>query len=224
MKKLICMILSIATILSMGCMLGGCNTNAKKIIGTWRGEVDITQMLNEGFTQGLGKDAQAAAPYFDLDNYKMVCVITFHEDGTYTKSIDQDSLETMLGKLRNDITQGLRNYFRDTFKKQGLNGSVDDLLLKTIGMNLEAMVSIRLMPGLQEITKSVQDEEGRYVVQDNMIFYSKDKQTEPDGKNYDTFRMYKNTLILEACFCQVEPKHKEYNDQMYPMALKKQES
>lgn len=221
MKRIVCMLLSIAMLLSMGCMLTGCDTATKKVIGTWTADVDIAGIMNESFADSLSIIAKGVASYFDFKEYFITFEITFHEDGTYTRSVDTNALNSLYTRIRNDIYNSLDKYFRDTFKKQGLNGSVDDILRRTMGKSLKQLVDQDIMANLPS-TQDIEAEEGCYVVQDNMIFYSSDKQTPPDGTSYDTFYFHKGDLVLESCFCSMEPEEKKYNDQLYPMIFEKQ--
>lgn len=222
MKRLICMILSLAMLLSVASMLSGCNSDAKKIVGTWKAEVDITEMFTEGFEKELKKVSQDAASFFKFKEYTLTFVITFHKDGTYVRNVDTDSLDALIDKITVDVRKGLERFFTDLFKKQGLIGDVDILLLQRTGKTFDMLVR-ELTTTLNESREEMETkEEGRYVVQKDMIFFSLDKETDPDGTNYDTFTMYNDTLILQTCFCQVKPEEKEYNDRMYPMVFKKQ--
>lgn len=221
MKRIISMILTIAMMLSMGCMLTGCDKATRKVIGTWKADVDITEAMNESFADSLSTIAKGAASYFNFKGYSLTFEITFRKDGTYTRSVDKNSVNSLYTRMWNDIYNGLEKYFRDTFKKQGLTGSVNDILRRTTGKSLKQIVDLDIMANLPA-PQDMEAEEGCYVVQDNMIFFSLDKKTKPDGTNYDTFHMHDGDLVLEFCFCSMEPEEKKYNDLLYPMIFKKQ--
>ena len=90
MKKTISMLLIISLLLGSTLVLTGCNGDSKKIIGSWQAEIDYAAAVNAGISSVQG--AAKMAEYIKFDSFPLLTTFTFHEDGTYTVTMDPASV------------------------------------------------------------------------------------------------------------------------------------
>lgn len=88
MKKLFAVLLTLAMLLGLAaCGSSGNGGGEVTIVGTWEGTMDMTA-------------AMAAATQMEFDEpLKMGMIFTFNEDGTYSATVDKDSLKDMMDAL-----------------------------------------------------------------------------------------------------------------------------
>ena len=119
MKKMMSLFVCLSLLLSMGCMLGGCNSEQKKLVGTWQSEINYAPVVN---TIIYSADSmKGVGDYFKLDSYTLLTTFTFWDDGTYTITVDPMEVFQSAQQIRNNMVNGMEQYLSDLIKEAGLN-------------------------------------------------------------------------------------------------------
>ena len=147
--KILSLLLALAMFVSFaGCdLLGGINkdddktasasekhelSDKEKIIGTWKADAYIGDMIKESLS---GEDAEIAQ-YFDFDDLKMVIVWKFDEDGNLELAIDEDSVSDLYDDMIDVILDGMEEYMKGVLEDNGYTGTLDDYLQEA-GMTMD---------------------------------------------------------------------------------------
>ena len=111
MKKLLALLL----VLALGLSLAACGGAKSDIVGTWRGKVDMTEYIISKGDADIGtvlSDQGVDMPLDSIGNYLTefapVCTYVFREDGTYTFTMDEASMQLVLEAYQ----AGVEAYFR----------------------------------------------------------------------------------------------------------------
>lgn len=210
MKKQLSIVLCIAMIFAMLATLSGCGEKEKdKFVGTWKTDLDMTEMINEGFSE----DADMAT-YFKFDEFKITMVFTFNEDGTYKSDIDEDAFNTAYDGLVQSFTKGMKDYLEATAKKQGLNLSADEML-KLSGTTMDAAIKESLN---KDTLKNSFDEikgEGTFEAKDGNLILTDSKTNETSSESYE--------FVSDSELKLVKPANSDGEElnKIYPLILKK---
>ena len=210
MKKQLSIVLCIAMIFAMLVTLSGCGEKEKdKFVGTWKTDLDMTEMINEGFSE----DADMAT-YFKFDEFKITMVFTFNEDLKYKSDIDEDAFNTSYDCLVQSFTKGMKDYLEATAKKQGLNLSADEML-KLSGTTMDAAIKESLN---KDTLKNSFDEikgEGTFEAKDGNLILTDSKTNETSSESYE--------FVSDSELKLVEPANSDGEElnKIYPLILKK---
>ena len=217
MKKLIAFALII--VLSIGCLTGCGGSETDKIIGTWKGTMD----LSDAITAAL--DAEDMGDTFQVDNFKVEAVLVFAADGTYSLNLDEASLTAAFDGLMKDLEEGMFKMLKEQITALGMDMTVDELLAMS-GLNQEAL--------MQEIKDSLKEEKvveniaaeaarkGKFRVEDGKLYTSASLANEVDPETYERYTLEGNTLtLLELVGGEAEEGEDALLTAVYPLIFQK---
>lgn len=159
MKKLFAILLTLAMLLGLAaCGTSGGNGGGEvTIVGTWEGTMDMTA-------------AMAAATQMEFDEpLEMGMIFTFNEDGTYSATVDKDSLKDMMDALVDVMIELIVSMsgnpdmdLEAELAKEGM--TMEDFKEQLMGeMNIEDMLGET-------------DETGYYKYEDGKFYTAEDKE------------------------------------------------
>lgn len=229
MKRTICIFVSVVMLLSLSCLLSGCQSDTDDITGSWVADVDYAEALNAGISSVEG--AVLMKDYLKVDRFVLTTTFTFTENGTYTITYDEDSIANAIQSMKNDFKKGLNRYFADQIRSLGLKMTVAEYLA-TQRLTLDSLInSIFTRQVTDELVSGIADKTtGNYLAKDGKLFLTTDTEDEIREDSYDIYELKDNTLILMECHCKpdesleegMEEIIKEATDSIYPIILQRE--
>lgn len=222
MKKTISMLLIISLLLSSTLVLTGCNGDSKKIIGSWQAEIDYAAAVNAGISSVQG--AAKMAEYIKFDSFPLLTTFTFHEDGTYTVTMDPSSVFNAVQNIRTHVAMGMLEYVEDMLKEKNIPMTVNEYLA-FLGLNRltlgQTLVSDRALAEMaEELNKG---STGLYRIEKGKIYMTASTDEELTEENYDTYTLDGDTLTLLECHCKQEEGFENISQDIYPVVLTRTE-
>ncbi len=218
MKRAISFFLVLTLLLGCTLALSGCNSDKKKIIGSWQAKIDYAAAVNAGISSVQGADKMAE--YIAFDSFPLLTTFTFYEDGTYSVMMDPSSVFNAVQNIRAHVAMGMLEYVEDMLKEKNIPMSVNEYLAfhglnrLTLGQSL---VSDR---ALAEMAKELnKGSTGLYRVKNGKIYMTSSTDEELTDENYDTYTLDGNTLTLHECHCQQEEGFENISQEIYPLVL-----
>lgn len=193
MKKVLSILMVLALCVAMLTMFAGCGSEADKLVGTWKAEVDMTDMINEE----LAADP-ALAEYFNISSFCVIMTMTFNEDGTYSTGIDADSVSAAMLGLVTDMERGIYAMFEAEIEASGLDMAVEELL-ELSGVSMEDLLSeltYGLESGMVDEIVSEAAMSGNFEVKGDKLFLSDGLDYAVDPAVYEVFTLEGDTLTL----------------------------
>lgn len=225
MKRSISFFLILTMLLGMALTMSGCAGDKKKILGTWKAEIDYTEALNTGIrSAGSAEGMQDMAKYFQADSFILTTIFTFRDDGTYTVAIDETSAENALKTIRSLLFDGFERYMQYQVNMSGLPISVSEYL-KLLGTSLSELVDTALTDEVKEelLDGMVNPHTGNYRVADGRIYMTEELDEELTEEYYDTYELDGDTLTLLECHCKQEEGFEDIAQSIYPVVLTRTE-
>lgn len=209
MKKAVSIILCLVLVLSMLLTMTGCGEQSK-FIGKWRGEIDLADMINEQFAAD-----ETMSQYLNIDSFEFSFTFEFKDDGTYSQSLDEDSLEDAMDDFIDDVVDGMEDYMDDEAKKLGLTTS--DVLSASGYNSVREMVEESYSEtSFEEITGELNNE-GNFKVADGKLYLSDGKDYAIDEEQYYTYEITEDKIVLKETFIEDEQDLKD----LFPWTLEK---
>ena len=215
MKKCLSIALCLGLVFTMLFMFTGCNEQ-KKFVGKWESEIDMTDFINEG----MGLDDEMAE-YVAIEDFEIVMQLIFNSDGTYKRTVDENSLEDTLEDAKEDLKDGMMDYFKAYLKESGLNMTVDELL-EASEVDLDELVEEALGKKVMDEMVDSMTDEGNFEVKDGKLFMSDGLDYEIDEEVYETYELNGDELkLIEAVGGDDEEDLKDLADELYPMVFER---
>ena len=222
MKRTVSMMLIISLLLSCTLILTGCNSDKKKIIGSWQAEINYAAAVNAGLY--AVDDMEKMADYIAFDSFMLTTTFTFRDDGTYTITLDSLSVFNAVQTIRNHVAAGMLEYVEDLLKEQNIPLSVNEYLaflgLNRITLGETLITDNTLGKMAEELNKG---SSGLYRVKDGKIYMTASTEEALTEENYDTYTLDGDTLTFLECHCQLEEGFESINQEMYPIVLTRTE-
>lgn len=190
MKKLISLVLVAAMLC---CVLAGCgNKEVEALIGTWEAEVDMTELMASEM------DAEMME-FVTLEDVVFTMVLQFNSDGTYSMTLDEESVETALNNVMQSVKDGVVAMLENQIAEMGLEMTVEEMLAAS-GMDLDALMAeleaeIDLSSLIEETIDEASDE-GKFDAKDGKLFLSAGLDYLPDPECYEVYTLEGNVLTL----------------------------
>lgn len=215
MKKLTSWILCLSLFL---CMLSGCSNDQKNILGSWQAEIDYAAAVNAGIYSAEGMED--VGDYFEFDTFPLTTTFTFLADGTYTVTLDSQSVFKAVQGIRDHMAVGMQDYLTDQIIKAGLTISVNEYLAL---MGLDRITLGKMLLTDYTMGKIAEDlnkgSTGFYRVEKGKLYMTADLDTELTDANYDTYQLDDDTLTLLECHCQQDESFENISQDIYPVVL-----
>lgn len=217
-KKTLALLLVLVLVLSLTACGG-----KSDIIGTWQGEVDLSEAFIEGAGDGSEEviDSMDLPMEFDsisdyLDEFAPLFVYVFNEDGTYSVRVDEASLSTEIEEYK----QGLETYFRYFFVEllsqmavemglaeqinseeeleSVLDIDLEEAISEGLGMELRDFVDelVREEMGSTQEIAALFNSEGKYKTKDGKLLLSAGLEYNVDPEVYDYYSISGTTLTV----------------------------
>lgn len=238
-KKTLALLLVLVLVLSLTACGG-----KSDIIGTWQGEVDLSEAFIEGAGDGSEEviDSMDLPMEFDsisdyLDEFAPLFVYVFNEDGTYSVRVDEASLSTEIEEYK----QGLETYFRYFFVEllsqmavemglaeqinseeeleSALDIDLEEAISEGLGMELRDFIDELVreeMGSIQEIA-ALYKSEGKYKTRDGKLLLSAGLEYNVDPEIYDYYSISGTTLTIT----EGTPSEDDEFVTFYPLVLQK---
>ena len=221
MKKLIALALALVMVAALFVGCGEAKTpetterqltEQEKLVGVWKGEMDITDDIKEG----MGEEMEN----LDLDKLLVTVIFTVTEEGAYTLKIDEESMSAAMDTL----LEAMRGYLKEGMEKEAqAEGVTADQMLSALGMTLDEFVdamldAIKEMDLGGELAKQVKAQ-GKCQAEEGKIYISDSVDTDPDQSVYFSYTLEGDVLTL------TERTGIEGDDEIliFPVILKKAE-
>ena len=215
MRKIVSMLLIAVMLLAfVGC--GNSKSGDKeKFVGTWNATLDMTDVLNESLREGIAEEDETMADYFSVDKFDFVVEFTFNEDGTYSTTVDEASLNRSSDALKASVKDGLMRYFEDMVAEMDLDMSVEDLL-DLSGRSIDALLDEALPTDLFD---DVLDEfrlKGNWKAENGKLHTTESVDESIDKNAYELYEFTSNGDIKLSLVDDSEDE-----SGVFPMILKK---
>ena len=242
MKKLLVLGLALVLILA----LAGCGSKKSELVGTWEGNLDMSRALAASVDEEVDFSDFGDLEPVSFGDYLGDCALklqfVFKDDGTYTESVDEASVNqvkqvmreatlayyiyVMEGALAEGLRQGgLTGDFNDRAVleqtlQQYLGMSLEEAVNSALGMDMESYVDSILSEDMwQEMLDSYQGE-GKYKTDSGKLYLSAGLEYNVDPEVYDEYTLSGNTLTLTANHGGDE-EDMAYADLIYPVTFQK---
>ena len=196
MKRIASLALVLVMIVALFAGCAASATDQEKLVGTWKGEMDMTEALKGE----LGDELEG----FEMSDFKVTVVFNFTEEGTYTMSLDEASVQQAMDGLIAGMT-------------------LEDLLAAS-GMSMEDMMKMikEELEGQDLVGEMVEDAkaEGKYQAKDGKLHLSEGKDEDIDEAVYDTYTLEGDVLTLTATY-GADEEEADMMKSVYPIILKK---
>ena len=221
MKKLLALLL----VLALGLSLAACGGAKSDIVGTWRGKVDMTEYIISKGDADIGavlSDQGVDMPLDSIGNYlpefAPVCTYVFREDGTYTFTMDEASMQLVLEAYQAGVETYFRYFYAEvlcqTLVELGMADQVNGVeeLEAILGVSLDEAISEMVGMELRDFIGQIVDEElgtaqemagkinreGKYKAKDGKLWMSSGLEYDVDPELYDLYSISGSTLTIEA--------------------------
>lgn len=221
MKKLLALLL----VLALGLSLAACGGTKSDIVGTWRGKVDMTEYIISKGDADIGavlSDQGVDMPLDSIGNYLTefapVCTYVFREDGTYTFTMDEASMQLVLEAYQAGVEAYFRYFYAQvlcqTLVELGMAEQVNGVeeLEAILGVSLDEAISEMVGMELRDFIGQIVDEElgtaqemagkinreGKYKAKDGKLWMSSGLEYDVDPELYDLYSISGSTLTIEA--------------------------
>ena len=210
---------SILLIASMLLMLFGCSgsgaSDQKKLVGTWKATVDMTDLMNDSIQQGMGEADQVFDEYFQISKFDFVVIFTFRDDGTYSMSTDEAHFNNSINTIIEELKVGMRRYLEDMLTEQGLDMSLDELLAEE-GTSIDALFDESLPPSMFDGMVDEFTVTGKWKAAQGKLFTTESVNDSIENGSYDLYEFISSNEIKLSL-----PDGAVDDTGMYPIVLKK---
>ena len=125
-KRMVALIMTVMCIFT----LTGCATDAEKLVGTWKGEISVNDVMDNTNVASGNLDILLLKQFIDFSEMYIAFDMTFNEDGTYYAKVDEASVQKFLDAVLVEIEKNLYDIVEAEIGKTGVNISES---LKRIG-------------------------------------------------------------------------------------------
>lgn len=217
MKKVICMFLAVLLVVIAGCSIQPQKDQNGKISkeqpvpeGTFQTSLDLCDVVNEQVSSIESLDV-----FFLVSEFVIDLEITFRQDGTYTLTVDEASVqaaaENLMVLAEETLIQGLEEELMVLQNEQTgdeLEATYEEITMEQMlsqnGTTLEALKQqLREEMGVEGLTERILTAatlEGTFKAEEGMLYLSKDMQTEIYESAYVVYTLEEDVLTFTEQF------------------------
>lgn len=184
----------------------------RALVGEWKATVDMTDYLQEEMSQ-----LPEFGSYMEISEFTFVVYYNFNEDFTYTTSVDEDSVNTAIESVKDDLKNAIYAYAEDSIRQNGLNISPEALFALS-GTSVDEIIEEAFSA---ESMEDIADEffnEGNFEADDGKLYMSDGYDYAVDPNSYETYELSDNQLVLTS---GVDPEFDEEDLAAYPITFEK---
>ena len=196
--------------------------DAEGILGTW----DTVWDMSDLFNMMLSMDDDAMSEFVHIDKLDFPMQFTFNENGTYTITADEATLQASLEGMKEDLQAGLNRYFEYMIRENELDMTVEEMLAAS---GIESMDEyLDMVMGGFEGTSEAFESTGKWSIVDGKL-YMVDEYEEFSENEYFTYELTENELKLLEVFSAdmgengTEELFGDLLDGLFPMVLTRAE-
>ena len=224
MKKLTALVLSLLMLLS----LTACGE--KTIVGTWKGQVNLT-----GVMQDLWKESTKNFPEIQeemkIEQVPVYVTMEFREDNTCTIDVDDESLDKFFTQTRDQMKAVVGAHMDKVIDSDGNLGSALDGLLEgdlsgLLEFPLSSARELLMMgidnlfgPLMQQAILSGIERQGNYMEKDGQLYISNKLDTPAEKDRPNPYTLERDTLTIESWVIYTSEK---YGPLTFPLILERQ--
>lgn len=180
------------------------------LLGTW----ETTWNVADAFNEGMAEEPEMGE-YVKIESFSVPLTFTFNENGTYTLGIDQETLQSSLETVREELREGYTKYFEHMLEAEDPGTTVEDYLA-SMEMTMDdlldiAMLGFEFMGEMYDFTAEWKAEDGK--------LYLGNEGEEIDETEYITYELTDSELTLKELF--TENIFSTFSEDMFPMVLTK---
>ena len=182
-------------LLLMLLVLGSCGGSSPTLTGEWKAELDLADTFNEAFANYSEGDANSVL--LRSGSFPITLQANFREDGTYTMTLDRDSVDAALMQLRRDLSPAVEARIRGELQAAGSDMTVEEYLASS-NLSLNDLMNDLISVGLSEDLAAELESQGTYTARDGVLRLVPDARSDgsvPDPME-DTYTLEGGLLTL----------------------------
>lgn len=213
MKKRLAMILALVIVASLALVGCGKGNDKEALIGSWSGDIDITDAVNEQFMAGLGEDAEGLEGFKDL---KLVVSLEMREDDTYTLAMDEASGQAFIDSVKAQTKDIMMAYMEKMLADMGADMSVEEAM-ELSGISLDDLIEDAFGAGGAALEDMIVNVSGNYLVKDGKIHFA-DGADKPEEVVPNPYKLDGDKLTIEA---DKLSENEDFAEFMFPLVLER---
>lgn len=208
MKKYIAIVLCLAMLAA--CLVGCAPKEQDALIGSWSGNVDLSDAINADFAQD-----ENLAPHMHISGFRFQTTMTFYRNGTYSMQVDRSELEAVLESLVQQLSDGMEKYLEELVKELALDMTVEEYL-SSVGLSLEDLFADAYTEETIDKMLSDLEAEGNFLVEEGKLFLSQSKQYAVNPNVWELYTVEGDKLTIDV---SSEEADNPYAQLIYPMVF-----
>lgn len=164
---------------------------SESIMGRWQGSIDIADLLNEYMNLVPGMEG-----YFSFTDISFGVVMNFSTN-TCSLTISENSVDTAMTTLKEQMKPGLIEMLEDMLVAEGLDMTVDEAL-DMMGMTMDMLIDQYFDEATLGDLAGGLATEGQYAVKDGMLYISGDLETTAEEAEGNPYALADGVLTIQA--------------------------
>lgn len=184
----------------------------RALVGEWKATVDMTDYLQEKLNS-----IPEFGTYIEVTDFSFDVTYKFNDDFTYSRTVDEDSLDRAIENIKGDIKNAIYAYAEEVIRQNGLNISPETMFALS-GTSVDEIVEESYNEELIAEMKEDLFSEGNFEAEDGNLFTSDGVDYMPDPNTYEAYELTDNQLVLTNA---TGPDLDEEDLAAYPMTFEK---
>lgn len=215
MRRMVALLLTLALCISL--TLTGCGS--KGIVGTWKGQVNLTGVLTELWDASM-KDFPAIRDEMPVEDVPVYITMEFREDGTCRIDLDDASLEKCFAQTSERMKTIVKSHL-DKALESSEYANVLAGIFNVPGRSLRDLLDFLIEkiygPTMQQAILAGLEREGNYLEEDGMLYISNSTDVDARLDRPNPYQLERNRLTIESrVICGGE-----YGDVRVPLVLER---